>query len=232
MFLPVTHYSAGLLADLGVPGSKMQILTPAIAMPAESSSSAIISELGLEGCEIYLVVNRMVKEKGLYDILYAWKMYLKRSKKTNAVLVLIGDGPERKNLMRLAKEMGLYNTVRFVRQLPNQQVRSLYKFVKSLILASVSTFTWQEQFGFVLAEAISAGTPVISTYSGAIPEVVGKAGLLVPPAHPVALAEALAKLDDLIIYNNLKTACQSEMEKFSAQTYIKKICDMYRLLVN
>ncbi len=232
MFLPVTMYSAGLLSDLGVPDSKMQVITPAIVLPTETNQENIVKELGLEGREIYLVVNRMVKEKGVYDVLYAWRMYLKKSNKDNAVLILIGNGPEQKNLVRLAGEMGLSTSVKFITYLPNGRVRSLYKFVKVLILASLSTFTWQEQFGFVLAEAISAGTPVISTYSGVIPEVMGKAGLLVPPAHPVALADALVKLDDLSIYNNLKITCQTEMQRFKAQNYVEKISDVYRSLTS
>ncbi len=232
MFLPVTAYSAGLLSDLGVPESKMQVITPAIVRPEEKNQENIIKELGLEGKEVYLVVNRMVKEKGVYDILYAWRMYLKKSKKTNAVLVLIGKGPEQKNLVRVSSEMGLGASVKFIEYLPNDKVRSLYKFVKVLILASLSTFTWQEQFGFVLAESISAGTPVISTFSGAIPEVVGKAGLLVPPAHPVALAGAFMTLDDQASYASLKLACQTEMQRFNSQNYIEKITSLYKTLTD
>src|SRR5256885_3578871 len=52
----------------------------------------------------------------------------------------------------------------------------------------------REQFGRVLVEAMAAGTPVVGSSSGAIPEVIGDAGLVVPEGDPSALAEALDRL--------------------------------------
>lgn len=54
-----------------------------------------------------------------------------------------------------------------------------------------------EGFGLPAAEAMSCGAPVISTTAGALPEVVGDAGILVPPRDPGAIADAMrALLDD------------------------------------
>jgi glycosyltransferase involved in cell wall biosynthesis len=53
----------------------------------------------------------------------------------------------------------------------------------------------REQFGRVLAEAMAAGVPVVGSSSGAIPEVIGEAGLVVPERDPVALAHAI---DDVL----------------------------------
>jgi glycosyltransferase involved in cell wall biosynthesis len=63
-----------------------------------------------------------------------------------------------------------------------------------LVLPSLTTPTWKEQFGHVLIEAMACGVPVIGSDSGAIPEVIGGAGLVVPEGNVEALAAALRGL--------------------------------------
>ena len=53
-----------------------------------------------------------------------------------------------------------------------------------LALPSLTTPRWAEQFGRVLVEAMARGVPVVGSSSGAIPEVIGDAGLIVPKAMP------------------------------------------------
>jgi glycosyltransferase involved in cell wall biosynthesis len=71
------------------------------------------------------------------------------------------------------------------------------------VLPSISTPHWQEQFGMAMIEAMACGRPVISTQSGAIPEVIGDAGVLVPPNDFGALSDAL---EDLIESSDLCVA--------------------------
>jgi glycosyltransferase involved in cell wall biosynthesis len=63
-----------------------------------------------------------------------------------------------------------------------------------LVLPSLTTPTWKEQFGHVLVEAMACGVPVIGSDSGAIPEVIGDAGLIVPEGNVDALADAIQSL--------------------------------------
>jgi glycosyltransferase involved in cell wall biosynthesis len=64
----------------------------------------------------------------------------------------------------------------------------------ALILPSRTTARWKEQFGRVIIEAQACGVPVIGSDSGAIPEVLGDRGLVVPERNPVALAQAMTRL--------------------------------------
>src|SRR5262249_53494161 len=63
-----------------------------------------------------------------------------------------------------------------------------------LVLPSLSTTKWREQLGHVLIEAMSIGVPVVGSDSGAIPEVIGEAGIVVPEGDARGLAEALRSL--------------------------------------
>ncbi len=63
---------------------------------------------------------------------------------------------------------------------PYSEIHKIYQKSDLFFLPSVSTPTWEEQYGMALVEAMACGLPVISTTSGAIPEVVGDAGVLVP----------------------------------------------------
>lgn len=186
----------------------------------------------LAGKEIYLMVSRLVKEKGVYDVLYAWRMYLRKADNPEKkIFVSISTGPEKENMLRIIKEWGMEDKFLFIDQVPYSEILNYYKAAKCLVLNSIPNPTWQEQFGYVLAESISAGTPVISTYCGAIPETVGQAGILVTPANPVALRDALLRLDDPIIYENLKNDCEIEMKKFAIEEYARKMAGIYRSLI-
>ncbi len=231
MFLPATNDAAELLMDYGVQPKKIKVVTPGIIPAVTSHKSVLPTELA--GKEFYLMVNRLVKEKGVYDVLYGWRRFLSKTVNQNQkVLVIVGDGPERQNMVRLVNEWGLGSRIIFIKQLPYNEVLSLYKEAKCLILSSIPQSAWQEQFGYVLAEAICVGTPIVATYCGGIPEVVGQAGLLVPPAHPIALSNALISLDDAAIYSTLKAGCELEKHKFAVEEYARQVTDVYRSLAN
>jgi glycosyltransferase involved in cell wall biosynthesis len=231
MFLPSTRDSAELLIEQGVPKEKIKVITPAI-IPAEVTAKDILPPQ-YSNKEVYLVVNRLVKEKGVYDVLCAWKRYLAKTARPNDnLLVIIGNGPEQKNVLRIIKEWGFGDKIYYIPQLSYSDVLPVYKRARCFILGSIPRSDWQEQFGYVLAEAICAGTPIVSTYCGAIPEVVGKAGLLVPPAHPIAMSDALLQIDEPAVYERLKNGCREEMQKFSVNKFASQLADVYRSLVN
>ncbi|MEK7165594.1 MAG: glycosyltransferase family 4 protein, partial [Patescibacteria group bacterium] len=228
MFLPATHDAADLLMDFGVPKERITVVAPGIVTAPDGGNG--LPEFA--GKEVYLMVNRLVKEKGVYDVLYAWRRYLRMvSGSSKKILLIIGTGPEEENMRRIVKEWGLESKIVFIRQIPYEKILGVYKGAKCLILSSIPNPTWQEQFGYVLAEAICAGTPIIASYCGAIPEVVGEAGLLVTPAHPIDLSNALLKIDDATVYSRLKAGCEIEKKKYDAIDYANKVSSIYRSLI-
>ena len=82
-----------------------------------------------------------------------------------------------------------------LRAVPYDAVPGLLKSLDVLVLPSVTILPLhREQFGRVLVEAMAAGVPVVGSSSGAIPEVIGDAGLVVPERDPAALAEAIDRV--------------------------------------
>ncbi len=109
-------------------------------------------------------------------------------------LVLAGDGPDRTALEAAARPLG--DRVRFVGALEGDELVAFYRSLDVLAVPSRETPRWVEQFGRVAVEAMACGVPVVASRTGALPDVVGGAGLLVPPEDPVPLRAALVRLLD------------------------------------
>lgn len=107
-------------------------------------------------------------------------------------LRVAGDGPERAALAQLADRVGA--RVDFVGALPVADLAEFYRTLDVLAVPSRTTPTWVEQFGRVAVEAMSAGVPVVASDSGALPDVVGGAGLLVPEGDVGAWRKALVRV--------------------------------------
>jgi glycosyltransferase involved in cell wall biosynthesis len=134
-------------------------------------------------------VGRLADEKGLDTLLWALEEL-----DDSIRLHLVGDGPARFRLEKMAKELGVYERVAFRPPVPHEELAEVYHQFDALVLPSKTTSRWKEQFGRVLIEAMACGTPVIGSDSGAIPEVVGDAGLLFPENNPKLLADRISLL--------------------------------------
>ncbi len=113
------------------------------------------------------------------------------------VCSIIGDGPERKRLARQIQQAGLSSRVRILAPMPQLQLAEQYRKADVFIHPSVVTQDGnRDVIPNVLVEAMATGVPVVSTRLSGIQELIqeGKSGLLVPPADPHALAEAIAFL--------------------------------------
>jgi glycosyltransferase involved in cell wall biosynthesis len=144
-----------------------------------------------------LSVGRLVWEKGHQDVLRA--LAALRDGRVGAArhdveVTIVGSGPEHSHLRRYASELDLDDVVEFRPTIPYAQMPELYASASALVLASLPTRTWEEQFGMVLVEAMAAGAPVVTTTCGAIPDVVGADADLVAPGDWRELARVLGRV--------------------------------------
>lgn len=111
----------------------------------------------------------------------------------DASLLLVGDGPQRDELVCLAALLGVGGRVRFVGAVAHAQVPGWLQQMDVYVAASRDD---SESFGVAVLEASACGLPVIVSDVGGLPEVVedGVTGIVVPREDPSALADAIAAL--------------------------------------
>ena len=185
----ITHAVAGSLAGAGIHPRSVAIIPNAVEPPTNvKPRQQMRADLGLpEGIPVVLVVARLVEAKGVDWALKAHAV-LRRSI-PNAILLLAGDGPDMRALQALAERLGISDAVRFLGA--RQDVPSLMACADLCMVASVS-----EGQSIVALEAMAAGTPLVCTDAGGLPETVihNQTGLVVPAQNATALASAATAL--------------------------------------
>jgi glycosyltransferase involved in cell wall biosynthesis/GT2 family glycosyltransferase len=111
-------------------------------------------------------------------------------------LEIAGAGPLEPHLRDRAASPALAGRVTFHGHLAGDELTAFYRSLDVLAVPSVAAPGWLEQFGRVAVEAMALGVPVVASDSGALRDVVGGAGTLVPPGDAAALARALAEVRD------------------------------------
>lgn len=184
-----------LARRFGLPAETPTVLFPArIASPAPFREAAARraesrQALGFGEQPVVGFLGRLVPEKGVDWLIQS---FAESQAAAQAELHVYGSGPAEPQLRRLSS--GLRLPVHFGGPVEPTDVPRLLAAVDVLVVPSLTTPSWAEQFGRVIVEAMFAGTSVIASDSGSIPEVVGDGGVLVPEGDRRALSEAIDRL--------------------------------------
>ncbi len=145
-----------------------------------------------------------------------------------AALILVGDGPEREAVERLAASLGVSGRVAFLGE--QLQMGRLLPQADLFVLPSE-----QESFGLAALEALASGVPVVATNVGGLPEVVRHAetGWLVPVRDPAALAAAILKLlaDEPRRAAMGRAARADALARFRPEPVVGRVEGLYRELL-
>ena len=136
-------------------------------------------------------VGRLVPEKGL-DILLRAAVRLQG----DWDLLVVGSGPAQEELEGLAERLGVASRVTWLGALPPEELPGIWPRLDCLALPARTTRQWVEVHGRAIIEAMGFGLPVVGSTSGALPEIIGPAGLVVQEDDVPALTAALQELID------------------------------------
>lgn len=168
--------------------------------------------------------GRLTRQKGVHHLLSAWSAV--RQRVPHATLVIVGDGPERGALERMASA-----GVRFLGSLPHAELSHAAGAAWVQVVPSVGF----EPFGLVAAEAMMRARAVVASRVGGLPEIVthGQNGLLVEPSDPTALADALITLlGDRARCEQLgENGRAVALQQFSADLYVTRFAAVYQSLI-
>lgn len=199
LFLAVTERAKEVLMLEGAPPEKIKVQAYGINThhfkPAEKDANYLRKFNCNKNDIIILFIAHLYREKGIYDLLYAFKALMNRLKQYKHLKLLVGGkGKEEQNILRIIGDLELGGNVILIGSHRYDEMPKIHNLADIFVLPSIPVPNWQEQFGYVLVESMACGKPVVSTLSGSIPEVVGNAGILVPPNDFLFLANAIAEL--------------------------------------
>lgn len=223
----VSGWTKNRLEALGVSGEKIKVIYNGIDLKRisgiEPDCGKVPSDLENKKYDI-IFAGRLIKEKNVDLLIKA--VALLKTDFPEIRCCIIGDGPEKAELMELAKEIGVYGNVEFAGFQEYGALIGKTKASKVLVLPSS-----REGFGMVVIEAFACGVPVVTVkakYNAAQALVEnGVDGLVVEPTD-----REIAKATQKMIgknpeYRKISEAAFKKAEKYDWEEIIKEICSVY-----
>jgi phosphatidylinositol alpha-1,6-mannosyltransferase len=199
--LASSRYTAGIAQQAGADPERIRVRWPGcdsdFFRPMVAKDDLRQKLLGARHSDrVILTVGNLVSRKGQDMVIRALPALCRRV--PDLVYMIVGDGPCRGELERLAMDLGVRDRVTFVGRVPDEDLPDLYALCDVFVMASRERLEENdvEGFGMVLLEASACGKPVVGGRSGGVPDALadGVSGLLVDPLNPEEITEALASL--------------------------------------
>ncbi len=175
--------------------SDVSVIPMGVDLQRFSKAVAAASVRKKYGKPVILFVGRLAEKKGVSYLISAMPVVAK--KYPDATLLIIGNGPEKSNLVALAGKLQVHRSIRFLGGIPNSELPKYYSAADVFVLPSIIAKSGDtEGLGVVLLEALASGVPVVASAVGGISDVIisGKTGILVPQKDSSTLAAAIVNL--------------------------------------
>lgn len=171
--------------DFGIPPGRFRVIPNGIDIDLFRPLADVEREPG----RIIVTNSADMPLKGLAYLLQAVADVL--SRRIQLRLVVVGSPGRNGEVERMVRQLGIGRQIEFTGRIDGGEFVRQYARASMAVIPSV-----YEGFGLPAGEAMACGVPVISTTGGGLPEVVGNAGILVPPADSAALSGAILSLLD------------------------------------
>lgn len=177
------------------------------------------------GKKVILSICRLAPEKDIDILIQAAGIISKND--GNFLFLIVGGGPQRKALEEQARRAGLQNTVKFEGVVADDRIPVYYR---SADVFAVTQFP-PDQVLLTILDAMASGTPVIATSPFAELEIVGDAGIIVPPREPLVLAEKILRLSaDKQLCQELKEKGLKRAASYTWERHFQKCVEIYETL--
>ncbi|MEM9983878.1 MAG: glycosyltransferase family 1 protein, partial [Bacteroidota bacterium] len=210
-----------LIEFYGVPEDRIKVIYQSLSPRYQDQAArAALLPLGLPK-DYLLFVGSLTPRKNLLGLLKALLMLPKGHRPP---LVVVGKGKVYgRQMMAYLHRQGLGKEVYFRSEMGNEELPSVYAQALGLVYPS-----FYEGFGLPIVEALSQGTPVITSRFSAMPEAAGPGALLMDPHDPADIARAIIKLrDDEALRFRLVQEGQRYIQRFSPAIIAQQWTDLY-----
>lgn len=178
-----------------------------------------------EGQKIVTHISNFRPVKRIHDVVEVFSLLLKE---VDAILLMIGEGPEKERARQQAQKLGIIDRVKFLGK--TSEVERVLCMSDLFLLPSE-----KESFGLSALEAMAAGVPVISSNTGGLPEVNinGETGYTAPVGDVDRMAQDAASiLMDESTHHKFKAAARKQAERFSLDIIGPKYMELYQEATN
>jgi len=199
--LAVSQFTANLVAQAGIPPNRIEIIHPGCDTnrfrplpPSDELKTRLLGNRA--GDRVIVTVGNLVQRKGQDMVIRS--LPLIRQSNPEITYLIVGDGPYRPELEKLAGAMGVKDRVIFAGRVAADDLPDIYALSDVFVMPSRERLDSDdvEGFGLVFLEASACAKPVVGSWSGGVPDAVvdGVTGLLVNPQDPEEIAKALSRL--------------------------------------
>jgi glycosyltransferase involved in cell wall biosynthesis len=217
------HSRREVATRLGIDPARVAVIPVALGPEFTPGAPAVAARYGIEDPYV-LYVGNFRPHKNLPRLLAAYAALPEALRAAYALVLAGGDRAGRPPLEARARELGVAGRVVFAGLVEDRDLPGLYGGATVAVLPSL-----EEGFGLPALEAMACGTPVVVSNRGALPEVVGDAGLVADAERVDEIAAALARaLSDAGLRADLRRHGLERARSFTAEVTAGRVLDLLR----
>lgn len=217
---------------LGIPLEKIEVVYNGVDQEMfhpnyDNERISKVRETYKTGENYLLYLGTLEPRKNLETLIDAYRRMRNRVKDCPKLVLAGKKGWLYDSIFEMVKDYGLERDVVFTGYIAENEVAPLICGARIFLFPSL-----YEGFGIPPLEAMACGTPVITSDTSSLPEVVGDAGIMIPPKEPEKLCEAMERLfRDDVLWEEYRVRGFAQAKKFTWKNSAEKLAGIYRRIV-